>query len=250
MNSEQFRGKVALITGGSRGIGQQIAKAFAQVGMKVVICGTNKERLQSVQQEIVANGGVCESLQVDIGQEADCQRLLQFTIEKYERIDILINNAGIMQRQGTLETTAQDWQQVLSVNLDGVFYLSKAVLKEMQQQQQGWIVNVTSANGVTPHPNASPSYGASKAAVTYLTKHFALEFAADNIRVNAVQCGPIESEMTEQWTPEYRQQALSKIPLRHLGQPMDVASSTLFLVSEEASFITGTSLNLSGGKLM
>lgn len=250
MNSEQFRGKVALITGGSRGIGQQIATAFAQVGMKVVICGTNKERLQSVQQEIVANGGVCESLQADIGQEVDCQRLLQFTIEKFGRIDSLINNAGIMQRQGTLETTAQDWQQVLSVNLDGVFYLSKAVLKEMQQQQQGWIVNVTSANGVTPHPNASPSYGASKAAVTYLTKHFALEFAADNIRVNAVQCGPIESEMTEQWTPEYRQQALSKIPLGHLGQPMDVASSALFLVSEEASFITGTSLNLSGGKLM
>ncbi|MGM0216044.1 SDR family NAD(P)-dependent oxidoreductase [Enterococcus sp. AZ109] len=250
MNPEQFYGKVAIVTGGSRGIGKQIAKTLAEVGMSVVICGTNRERLQEVQEEINETGGACQIIKADIGQEADCQQLIRYTMEQFSRLDILVNNAGIMQRKGTLETTMLDWQKVVNVNLNGLFLLSKLALKIMKKQQQGWIVNVTSANGVTPHPNASPSYGASKAAVNYLTKHFALEFASENIRVNAVQCGPIESEMTQQWSEEYRQQSLSKIPLGHLGKPQDVANCVLFLVSDEAAYITGTSLNLSGGKLM
>lgn len=250
MNSNSFKDKIVLITGGGQGIGKGMALAFAKAGASLAIIGRSSAALEETQKEVINLGGECRCFQGDIADEIACQEIVGNVLGAYGRIDVLINNAGIMKRTGTLETSNDDWRSVIDVNLNGVFYLSKLVLAAMKERKSGNIINITSANGVTPHPNASPSYGASKAAVTYLTRHFAMEFAGDGIRVNAIQCGPIESKMTDQWSDDYRQKSLEKIPLARLGTAQDVASAALFLASEEAAFITGTSLNLSGGKLM
>lgn len=250
MNSDSFKDKIVLITGGGQGIGKGMALAFAKAGASLAIIGRDPAALEETQKEIRSFGAECHYFQGDISDEKACREIVGKVVNIYGRIDVLINNAGIMKRTGTLETSNDDWRDVIDVNLNGVFYLSKLVLAEMKERKAGNIINITSANGVTPHPNASPSYGASKAAVTYLTRHFAMEFAGDGIRVNAIQCGPIESKMTDQWSDGYRQKSLEKIPLARLGTAQDVASAALFLASEEAAFITGTSLNLSGGKLM
>lgn len=250
MNSDSFKDKIVLITGGGQGIGKGMALAFAKEGASLAIIGRNPVALEETQKEIIGLGGECHCFQGDIADEQACREIVGNVLGAYGRIDVLINNAGIMKRTGTLETSNDDWRSVIDVNLNGVFYLSKLVLAEMKERKSGNIINITSANGVTPHPNASPSYGASKAAVTYLTRHFAMEFAGDGIRVNAIQCGPIESKMTDQWSDDYRQKSLANIPLARLGTAQDVTSASLFLASDEAAFITGTSLNLSGGKLM
>lgn len=250
MKSGSFRDKIVLVTGGGQGIGKGMALAFAKEGAFLAIVGRSAAALEETEKEIMELGGECRCFQGDIADEQACREIVGEVLAAYGKIDVLINNAGIMKRTGTLETSNDEWRSVIDVNLNGVFYLSKLVLAEMQERKSGNIINITSANGVTPHPNASPSYGASKAAVTYLTRHFALEFAGDGIRVNAIQCGPIASKMTDQWSDDYRQQSLAKIPLARLGTEQDVASAALFLASDEAAFITGTSLNLSGGKLM
>jgi 3-oxoacyl-[acyl-carrier protein] reductase len=250
MNRDSFKDKIVLITGGGQGIGKGIALAFAKAGASLAIVGRDPAALEETQKEIRSFGGECRCFQGDISDEQACREIVEKVLHTYERIDVLINNAGIMRRESTLDTSNDDWRSVIDVNLNGVFYLSKLVLAGMKESKAGNIINITSANGVTPHPNASPSYGASKAAVTYLTRHFAMEFAGDGIRVNAIQCGPIESKMTDQWSDEYRRKSLGNIPLARLGTAQDVAAAALFLASEEAAFITGTSLNLSGGKLM
>lgn len=250
MHKNLFDKKVVAITGAGQGIGKGIALAFAKEGALLVLLDINVQALESTQKEIEELGAVCTYFQANVSDDKICEELVDKIIETYGKIDILINNAGIMKRTSTLNTSTEDWKNVIDVNLNGVFYLSRAVLEKMEERKTGNIINITSANGVTPHPNASPSYGASKAAVTYLTRHFAMEFAQDGIRVNAVQCGPIASKMTDQWSEEYRRQSLEKIPVRRLGTAQDVASAVLYLASDDASFITGSSLNLSGGKLM
>lgn len=250
MSKKTFNDKVVIITGAGQGIGKGIALAFAREGASLALLDINVEALESAQREIEELGATCAYFQGNIAEDSVCDELVEKIIKKYGKIDVLVNNAGIMKRTSTLDTTTKDWQDVINVNLNGVFYLSKAVLAKMEERKQGNIVNITSANGVTPHPNAAPSYGASKAAVTYLTRHFAMEFAQDGIRVNAVQCGPIASKMTDQWSEDYRRQSLEKIPVKRLGTAKDVSSAVLYLASDESSFITGTSLNVSGGKLM
>lgn len=242
--------QVAVITGASRGIGREIALRYAGEGAHVVINGNNIKHLTEVQTRITGMGRICKIVDGDIAEPKTSEQLVDCALTKFGRVDILVNNAGINDRQRTLEMTLDDWQKVMDVNLNGTFYACKAVLSVMKNQNSGCIVNITSANGKTPHPNAAPSYGASKAAVTYLTRHFALEFGVYNIRVNALQCGPIESDMTRQWDPDYRSAMLENIPLKRLGLPQDAANGALFLASPMSAFITGTSLNMSGGKLM
>lgn len=242
--------QVAVITGGSRGIGREIALTLAEAGAHIIINGNNKTKLEQVKEEILAIGTCCEIVVGNIADSKTSENIVSCAMERFGKIDILINNAGINDRQKTLDMSLEDWQNVMDINLNGTLYTCKAVLPLMMKQRSGSIVNITSANGKTPHPNAAPSYGASKAAVTYLTKHFALEFGRYNIRVNALQCGPIASDMTDQWTDEYREQMLQKIPLGRLGTTKDVAKGVLYLASNLSEYVTGASLNLSGGKLM
>lgn len=242
--------KVAIVTGSSQGIGREIALNLARSGYDLIITGLKIQKLESVKSEIINFGSDCLVVSGDITSQKFIHSMINQTIERFGRIDILVNNAGMIKRTSTLDTTLADWEQVLKVNLTGSFMTCKEVLPVMVKQSSGNIVNITSASSVTPHPNAAPSYGASKAALTYLTKHLAQEFASNHIRVNAVQCGPIESDMTRQWSSDYREKMFEKIPLHHLGKVSDVAAAVSFLVSDDAKFITGTSLNLSGGKLM
>lgn len=250
MDNQLLKNQTAAVTGSGKGIGRSIALSLASEGADIILNGNNILRLEGVKREIEQLGRKCYIVQGDIS-DFNTAALIRDCAESYfGHLDILVNNAGINDRSKTLELSFEAWQRTLDINLNGVFYTCKAVIPMMQKQNGGKIINITSANGVTPHPNAAPSYGASKAAVTYLTRHFANEFAKDNIRVNAVQCGPIESDMTRQWTEEYRELSLSKIPLHRLGSTEDVANAVLFLASELSGFVTGTSLNVSGGKLM
>lgn len=250
MLEKMLDGQIAIVTGSSRGIGKEIALTLAREGADVVINGNNRSALEAVKAEIESMGRRCEIVTGDISLPQTGEALADCVRTNFGKADILVNNAGINDRTKTLDLSVDGWKKVLDINLDGVFYTCKSILPIMKKQMGGKIVNITSANGKTPHPNAAPSYGASKAGVTYLTKHFALEFAPFNIRVNAVQCGPIESDMTRQWTEEYRQISLSKIPLNRLGTGRDVAMSVLFLASDMSDWMTGACINLSGGKLM
>lgn len=171
--------------------------------------------------------------------------VVKTAIDNFGRIDILVNNAGINMRSSTLEMKLDDWQTVLDVNLNGTLYFCKAVLPYMIDQKYGKIVNVSSTTAKNAHRNAAPSYGASKAGVNYLTMHLALEMAA-----NAICPGPVETDMSQQWTDEYRQEVTARIPLRKLGTPQNVADTVLFLASSMSDFITGETINVNGGTYM
>ncbi len=250
MQANVLNGKVAIVTGASRGIGRHIALAFAREGADLVVNATNTALLQSLAGEIAALGRKCVIAVGSVADSQTAQDMVRAALDAFGRIDIVVNNAGVMNRKGTLELTIDEWHRVLDVNANGVFYVCKAVLPVMVEQHGGTILNITSTASKAAHPNASPAYGASKAAVTYLTKHFAAEFGKYGIRVNALQCGPIHSEMTDQWTPEYRAALLQKIPVGRIGEPEDIAQAAVYMVSDLASFVDGCSLNISGGKFM
>ena len=250
MQANVLNGKVAIVTGASRGIGRHIALAFAREGADLVVNATNTALLQSLAGEIAALGRKCVIAVGSVADSQTAQDMVRAALDAFGRIDIVVNNAGVMNRKGTLELTIDEWHRVLDVNANGVFYVCKAVLPVMVEQHGGTILNITSTASKAAHPNASPAYGASKAAVTYLTKHFAAECGKYGIRVNALQCGPIHSEMTDQWTPEYRAALLQKIPVGRIGEPEDIAQAAVYMVSDLASFVDGCSLNISGGKFM
>lgn len=250
MKAQMLEGKVVAITGASRGIGKQIALTLAEEGADLVINGTNEALLDELKSQVEAMGRRCACAAGDVSVPETAEKLAATAKDVFGRIDVLVNNAGINDRTKTPELSNEGWLRVININLNGTFYMCHAVLPLMVEQGFGNIVNITSANGVTPHPNAAPSYGASKAGVTYLTRHFANEYACHGIRVNAVQCGPISSDMTDQWTPEYREQSLSKIPLHRLGEPKEVAWGVLYCCTDMSGFMTGATINLSGGKLM
>lgn len=243
-----LKGKTAIVTGASRGIGRGIALALASEGVNLVLNATKPASLEEVRMEVKALGVSFDCVAGDMADPETARRLAALAMEKHGRIDILVNNAGIQNRKKVAELSLEEWDRMIAVNESGVFYMCKAVLPFMTKAMQGSIINITSTASKTPHPNAAICYGASKAAVTYLTKHLAMELGPLGIRVNAVQCGPIRSDMTDQWADEYRAAVMKKIPLGRLGTPEDVAAGVVFLASDEASWITGCSLNCSGGK--
>jgi len=245
-----LQNQVAIVTGATRGIGKAIALTLAKQGASLVINGSHEDLLNELALEIEKNGQRCLVQVGDVSEPATAAKIVKTTIETFGFINILVNNAGINKRTPTLEMELADWQRVMDVNLNGTLYFCRAVLPLMIEQKYGKIVNVSSSTAKTPHRNASPSYGASKAGVNYLTQHLALEMAKHNIYVNAVCPGPIETDMSTQWTAEYRQQVLSRIPLGKLGIPQNVADTVLFLASRMSDFITGETININGGTYM
>lgn len=242
--------KIAIVTGASRGIGKSIALTLAKQGASLIIHGTNVELLENLADEIRSLGRECIVKAGDVADPHVAQEVVKVAIHRFGRIDILVNNAGMNMRTSTLEMELEDWQRVLDVNLNGTLYFCKEVLPYMMKQNGGKIVNVSSTTAKTAHKNAAPSYGASKAAVNYLTMHLALEMSPYNIYVNAVCPGPVETDMSSQWTEEYRQSVTGRIPLQKLGKPQNVADSVLFLASDMADFITGETININGGTYM
>ena len=247
---ELQKGYAAIITGSSRGIGRAIALAFAENGADLVIHGTKEGALQELQSQIRDMGVRCEYVAGDIGQYETAQRLADTCMAAYGKIDVLVNNAGINSRKTFAELTPEDWDNMIRVNLTSAFYTCKAVVPHMLERKKGAIINMSSSAGKTAHPNAAVCYGVSKAGINSLTQKLAYDLAPHGIRVNAVCPGPIETDMSLQWTEEYREKVFSSIPLRRLGTGADVANVAVFLASEMAAFVVGESINVNGGKYM
>lgn len=238
----------ALVTGAGRGIGREIARQLALEGADVIVNARRQEDLITLKEEIMSMGRRCLIVAGDICDSQTTDNIIK-AVKQWGGLDILVNNAGILDRDGTLKTTVEAFEHIVQVNLVSVFQITQALLPTICENK-GCVINITSSASRAAHPNANPAYGASKAGVTALTRQWALEFAPQGVRVNAVQCGPIETEMSLSWTPDYREKVMEAVPLHRLGTPWDVARCVVFLASEQAAYITGASLNANGGKLM
>lgn len=245
-----LEGNAAIVTGSSRGIGREIALAFARHGANVVIHGTHEEALQPLRREILDLGVDCVCVAGDISEYATAEKLAQQCLDAFGKIDTLVNNAGINSRYSFLELPLEEWDRMLRVNLTSAFYTCRCVVPHMLERGSGCIINMSSSAGKTPHPTSSVSYGVSKAGINSLTQKLAYDLAPHGIRVNALCPGPIETDMSKQWTPEYREKVFSAIPLHRLGTGRDVANAAVFLASEMSAFIVGESININGGKYM
>jgi len=243
-------GKCALVTGASRGIGRAVALKLASEGAKVALnFAGNEAAADAVKQEIEAAGGEAILVKADVANEAAVQDMVQKTADAFGRIDILVNNAGIT-RDGLLaRMKEEDWDAVLSTNLKGVFLTTKAAAKLMMKQRAGRIVNMASVVGVTGNAGQA-NYSAAKAGVIGFTKTIAKELASRGITANAVAPGFIDTDMTAGLSDKAKEAALSGIPLGRMGTPEDIAAAVLFLVSDQASYITGQVLNVDGGMVM
>ena len=243
-------GKCALVTGASRGIGRAVALRLAAEGAKVALnFAGNEVAANAVRQEIESAGGQAIVVKADVADEAAVQQMVQTVADAFGRVDILVNNAGIT-RDGLLaRMKEEDWDAVLSTNLKGVFFATKAVAKLMMKQRAGRIVNMASVVGITGNAGQA-NYSAAKAGVIGFTKTIARELASRGITANAVAPGFIGTDMTAALPDKAKEAALAGIPLGRMGTPEDIAAAVLFLVSDQASYITGQVLNVDGGMVM
>jgi 3-oxoacyl-[acyl-carrier protein] reductase len=249
-NAMKLTDRVAIVTGGARGIGRAIALTCIREGAKVALVDVDQEKLQALKNEIESKNGETLAISCDITKSSEVKKMVGQVQKTFARIDILVNNAGII-RRGTIETvTEEDWDRVIEVNLKGTFNCCKAVVGIMKQQSYGKIINVSSIAGKMGDITSAPGYGPSKAGVDALTKTLARQLAPYGINVNAVSPHAIETEMSAQWSEERRKETIASIPLGRLGKPEDVANAVLFLASDDASFITGEILDVNGGALM
>ncbi|WP_347722833.1 3-oxoacyl-[acyl-carrier-protein] reductase [Lysinibacillus capsici] len=246
----KLEGKVAVVTGASRGIGRAIALKLAEEGAKVVV---NYSGSQAKAEEVVAmiqeNGGEAITVQASVSQTEEVTALMDAAVKTYGSLDILVNNAGITRDNLIMRMKEDEWDDVLNTNLKGVFLCTKAVTRQMMKQRAGRIINISSIVGVAGNAGQA-NYVAAKAGVIGLTKTTAKELASRNILVNAIAPGFIETEMTEQLPEDIKQGMLTQIPLAKLGQPEDIAKAVAFLASEDANYMTGQTLHIDGGMVM
>jgi len=241
-------GRVALVTGASRGIGRAIARGLAARGA-IVVAAARSDHAAAVVAEIVQDGGRAECMTLDVTDAAAVQGAIAGVLERLERIDILVNNAGITRDQLMLRMKRDDWDAVLSTNLTAAFSCTQAVLKPMVKQRSGRVINVTSVVGQSGNAG-QVNYAASKAGLIGFTKALALEVASRNITVNAVAPGLIDTDMTRGLAGSTHDEWAERIPLKRLGTPEDVAGAVAFLASDEAAYITGHVLAVNGGMYM
>jgi len=240
-----MKGRVALVTGASRGIGRAIAKALAARGAAVV-AAARESHAAPVADEIRTAGGQAEAVTLDVTAADSIDAALASTLSRFGRIDVLVNNAGIARDQLMLRMKREDWDAVLATNLTAAYTCAQAVLKPMVKQRSGRIINITSVVGQAGNAGQA-NYAASKAGLIGFTKALALEVASRNITVNAVAPGLIETDMTRAISDVAHEAWADRIPLKRLGTPDDVASAVVFLASDEASYITGQVLAVNGG---
>lgn len=242
----KLQGKVALITGGARGIGREIALLFAKEGADIAICDVNKEIAGATQREIEALGRRALSFETDVTVLKQVEEMINIILDNFKHIDILVNNAGITKDNLLLRMSEEDWDRVLAVNLKGVFLCTKAVSKFMVKQRSGNIVNIASIIGIMGNAGQA-NYAASKGGIISFTKSIAKELASRNINANAVAPGFIQTAMTDKLNQEQKSAMQANIPLHRLGEALDVANACLFLASADAAYITGQTLVVDGG---
>jgi len=244
-----FEGKVAVVTGAARGIGQAISKRLAQEGADVVLCDLQAEWLAETAGIVEGLGRKALSLAVDVGDSEAVNACINEVVKVFGKVDIMINNAGITKDTLLVRMSDDDWDAVLRVNLKGTFLFSRAVAKHMMKQRSGAIVNIASISGVIGTAGQA-NYAASKAGVIALTKSTANELASRGVRANAIAPGFISSKMTDALSEDVRKQYLSRIPLGRFGTVEDIANAVVFLASEQSSYMTRQTLHVNGGMVM
>ncbi len=246
----RFEGKAAIVTGASRGIGREIALLLAKEGAKIAVNYSGSQaKAEEVVELILAEGGEAFAVQADVSNAESVKSMVEQTLEHFGSIDLLVNNAGITKDNLLMRMKEEEWDDVININLKGVFLCSKGVTRQMMRQRSGKIVNVASIVGVSGNPGQA-NYVAAKAGVIGFTKTAAKELASRNITVNAVAPGFITTDMTDALTEDVKSQMLTAIPLGKLGSPQDVARTVLFLLSEDAAYITGQTIHVDGGMVM
>jgi 3(or 17)beta-hydroxysteroid dehydrogenase len=245
----RLAGKVALISGGARGMGAVEARLFAKEGAKVAIGDILEDEGRKLEAEVHATGGEALYVRLDVAREGDWRKAVEATVSRFGKLDILVNNAGISGRGRVEDTPVEEWDRVMEVNAKGVFLGTKVAIPAMRQSGGGSIINISSQLGLVGTDHSSPQYQASKGAVRLLTKATAMQYAKEGIRANSVHPGPIVTPMTEaaRADPERYKMMLSRIPLGCYGQPEDVAYGVLYLASDESRWVTGSELVIDGG---
>jgi 3-oxoacyl-[acyl-carrier protein] reductase len=246
---KRFENRVALVTGASRGIGASIAKRLASEGAHVIAAARTAGDLERVVDAIRGAGGAATAAALDLADPASIEAAAKSAVAAHGEVHVLVNNAGVTEDNLILRMSREAWDRVLATNLTGVFLLTQAIVKSMVRKRYGRIVNVTSVVGLMGNAGQA-NYSASKAGLIGLTKTIARELASRNITCNAVAPGFIATSMTEKMTDDAKAKLTAGIPLERLGTPDDVAAAVAFLASEEASYVTGTVLNVSGGLYM
>jgi 3-oxoacyl-[acyl-carrier protein] reductase len=245
-----LNGKVAVVTGSSRGIGAAIAKELAQQGAAVVVNHRGSaEQAAAVVDEIVACGGQAIAIQADVSATVAAQRLVKETVDRFGRLDIMVNNAGTTRDMLMALMSENDWDIVIDTNLKSAFNCCKAALRPMMKQRSGRIINITSVSGLAGQAGQT-NYSASKAGMVGLTKAMAREVAARGITVNAVAPGFVPTALTDVLTEDQKKQAIAATPLGRFGKPEEIAYAVAFFASDQAAFITGQVLSVDGGLVM
>ncbi|MFZ0565797.1 MAG: 3-oxoacyl-ACP reductase FabG [Chlamydiales bacterium] len=245
-------GKVAIITGGTRGIGQAIAKRFIEEGISVALFATNAERGKQVVEELqpsLKEGQKALFYQVDVGEPNQVKQCVQQVYCDFGQVDILVNNAGVSRDNLLLRLKEEEWEEVININLKSVYNMCREVVRQMLKARSGKIINITSVVGLQGNAGQT-NYAASKAGMIGFTKSLAKEISNRNICVNCIAPGFIKTDMTDKLNDKQKEAIQSQIPMRRLGEPVDVANAAVFLASSLADYITGQVLTVDGGMVM
>ena len=245
----RLEGKVALISGGARGQGAIEARMFAEEGASVVIGDILDDQGRQTEAELQELGYNVTYVHLDVTSESDWESAVQAAVGTYGKLDILLNNAGILIRKNIEETTEQDWDRIFAVNAKGVFLGTKAAIPAMRENGGGSIINISSTAGLVGSPNGSASYTATKGAVRLFTKSTAIQHAREGIRCNSIHPGPIETDMIADTLNDPANMALrmQRLPLGRVGKPSEIAYGAIYLASDESSFVTGSEVVIDGG---
>ena len=242
-------GKVAIISGGARGQGATEARMLAMEGASVVFGDILDDAGRQVEAQIRELGGEATYIHLDVTSEADWQSAVDTAVSRYGKLNVLVNNAGILIRKTLEETTGEDWDRIMDINAKGVFLGTRAAIPAMREAGGGSIVNISSTAGLVSSPSGSASYTATKGAVRLLSKSTAIQYAREGIRCNSVHPGPIETDMIQDSLddPAAMELRMQRLPMGRIGKPEEVAYGVIYLASDESSFVTGSELVIDGG---
>ena len=241
--------KVTIVTGASKGIGKAIATTFAEAGAHGVCVSRTKDDLNILQKDISSNGGSASIYSCDVSKFDQVESLISNSIEEFDKIDVIVNNAGITRDGLIMRMSDEDWNTVIDINLKGTFNGIKAISRQMMKQKSGRIINISSVVGLKGNPGQA-NYAASKSGIIGLTKSSSKELASRGITVNCIAPGYIATEMTDQLTDKVKEEIINRIPLGYIGNTNNVATTALFLASDEAEYITGQTISVDGGMLI